>query len=148
MASKAFERKIRGGKIPSHEKNKREYCYCLKQVACENGRNREKAAKLISGSGGLVTALAPVLRDRGGVWIGWDGNTGKQSHTKLFKNKSLEIGYSLKPLALSDQEVTRYYEGFSNGTVWPLFHDFLSVANLIKTIGICTVPLIKSLPRL
>ena len=27
------------------------------------------------GSGGLVTALLPVLRDRGGVWIGWSGIT-------------------------------------------------------------------------
>jgi trehalose 6-phosphate synthase len=84
-----------------------------------------KAAKLISGSGGLVTALAPVLRDRGGIWIGWDGNTGSQSHAKLFKNKSAEIGYSLRPLALNEKEVTRYYEGFSNTTLWPLFHDFL-----------------------
>ena len=25
------------------------------------------------GSGGLVTALLPVLRDRGGTWIGWPG---------------------------------------------------------------------------
>jgi trehalose-6-phosphate synthase len=25
------------------------------------------------GSGGLVTALEPVLRERGGVWIGWPG---------------------------------------------------------------------------
>ena len=28
------------------------------------------------GVGGLVTALAPVLRNRGGVWIGWPGASG------------------------------------------------------------------------
>ncbi|HCU52790.1 MAG TPA: trehalose-6-phosphate synthase, partial [Gammaproteobacteria bacterium] len=27
------------------------------------------------GSGGLVTALLPVLRDRGGMWIGWPGTS-------------------------------------------------------------------------
>lgn len=84
-----------------------------------------KKVKLISGSGGLVTALAPVLRDRGGVWIGWDGHIGNRSHPELFKKKSVEIGYSLRSLALTNDEVKRYYEGFSNATLWPLFHDFL-----------------------
>jgi trehalose-6-phosphate synthase len=31
------------------------------------------------GSGGLVTALAPVLRDRGGLWIGWPGVCSQQT---------------------------------------------------------------------
>ena len=84
-----------------------------------------KKSKLTRGSGGLVTALAPVLRDRGGVWIGWDGNKGSQSHTELFKKESKNIGYSLRPLSLTTQEVEQYYEGFSNATLWPLFHDFL-----------------------
>ncbi|MCK5422942.1 MAG: trehalose-6-phosphate synthase, partial [Deltaproteobacteria bacterium] len=84
-----------------------------------------KKSKLTRGSGGLVTALAPVLRDRGGIWIGWDGNKGSQSHTELFKKESKNIGYSLRPLSLTTQEVEQYYEGFSNATLWPLFHDFL-----------------------
>lgn len=29
--------------------------------------------RITPGAGGLVTALLPVLRDRGGVWIGWPG---------------------------------------------------------------------------
>lgn len=81
--------------------------------------------KLIPGSGGLVTALAPVLRDKGGTWIGWDGDKSDRSHKNLFKRKSTEIGYSLRPLSLDPEEVNLYYEGFSNATLWPLFHDFL-----------------------
>ena len=84
-----------------------------------------KKLKLVSGSGGLVTALAPVLRDRGGIWIGWDGDKSSQSHTELFKKESIKIGYSLRPITLTSQEVEHYYEGFSNATLWPLFHDFL-----------------------
>jgi trehalose 6-phosphate synthase len=84
-----------------------------------------KKLKLIPGSGGLVTALAPVLRDQGGTWIGWDGDKSSQSHTELFKKESKKIGYSLKPISLTAKEVERYYEGFSNATLWPLFHDFL-----------------------
>lgn len=84
-----------------------------------------RKSKLIPGSGGLVTALAPVLRDQGGTWIGWDGDKSGQSHTELFKKESKKIGYSLRPLSLTTQEVEQYYEGFSNTTLWPLFHDFL-----------------------
>ena len=89
-----------------------------------------KKLKLMPGSGGLVTALAPVLRDRGGIWIGWDGNKKGQSHPELFKKESRKIGYSLIPLSLTPQDVQRYYEGFSNATLWPLFHDFLDLLRL------------------
>jgi len=84
-----------------------------------------KRLKLIPGSGGLVTALAPVLRDRGGIWIGWDGDKSGPSNTELFKKESTRIGYSLRPVSLTTQAVEQYYEGFSNATLWPLFHDFL-----------------------
>jgi len=84
-----------------------------------------KNFNLVPGSGGLVTALAPVLRDRGGIWVGWDGDKNGQSYSELFKKESKRIGYSLRPLSLTAQEVEQYYEGFSNATLWPLFHDFL-----------------------
>ncbi len=84
-----------------------------------------KKSELIPGSGGLVTALAPVLRDRGGIWIGWDGTTGGHFQKKLFQKESTRIGYRLIPVSLTSQQVELYYEGFSNGTLWPLFHDFL-----------------------
>ena len=84
-----------------------------------------KKSQLIPGSGGLVSALAPVLRNRGGIWIGWDGDKSGQSHKKLFKKESTRIGYSLRPISLASQEVEQFYEGFSNATLWPLFHDFL-----------------------
>ena len=84
-----------------------------------------KKSELISGSGGLVTAFAPVLRDRGGTWIGWDGITSGHFHKKLFLKESSRIGYRLIPVSLTNQQVELYYEGFSNTTLWPLFHDFL-----------------------
>ncbi len=80
---------------------------------------------LVPGSGGLVTALAPVLCDRGGIWIGWDGSTGGTSFADLFRKESSKVGYILKPISLTPEEVSQYYEGFSNATLWPLFHDFL-----------------------
>ena len=76
------------------------------------------------GSGGLVTALLPVLRDRGGVWIGWSGATGKSaSLDDAFGRVSRGTGFKLKPIALTAEEVDQYYHGYSNESIWPLFHD-------------------------
>ena len=79
------------------------------------------------GSGGLVTALLPVLRDRGGVWIGWPGTAKDVPNVaEFFRDASREAGYALKPLSLTQEEVDNYYHGYSNECVWPLFHDFQS----------------------
>ncbi|NLE11942.1 MAG: trehalose-6-phosphate synthase, partial [Actinobacteria bacterium] len=76
------------------------------------------------GSGGLVTALLPVLRDRGGIWIGWSGTTEQvPGITEIFHSASREAGYSLEPVHLSKEEMDGYYHGYSNETLWPLFHD-------------------------
>jgi trehalose 6-phosphate synthase/phosphatase len=86
------------------------------------------------GTGGLVTALAPVLRDRGGVWIGWLGVAEEDgldvtTSKRLLSDGGLKTGYSLHPVELTAEEVRRYYEGFSNEILWPLFHDLPSRCN-------------------
>lgn len=67
--------------------------------------------------GGLVSALEPVMRRHHGAWIGWNG--APDESLDPFEDN----GLSLVPLALSADEVEEYYEGFSNGTLWPLYHD-------------------------
>jgi trehalose 6-phosphate synthase len=79
------------------------------------------------GSGGLVSALAPVLSHRGGVWIGWPGLPLEKGGEweELLGGGGGESGYELIPVLLSKGEVHGFYEGFSNGILWPLFHDLL-----------------------
>jgi trehalose 6-phosphate synthase len=67
--------------------------------------------------GGLVTALEPMLRTRDGAWVGWPGIP--DADVEPLEND----GLSLYPVPLSADEVAEYYEGFSNATLWPLFHD-------------------------
>ncbi len=82
---------------------------------------------LSPGSGGLVTALLPVLRNRGGTWIGWPGTTQDVPGTaEFFRRASHEAGYTLEPVSLTQEEVDKYYHGYSNESVWPLFHDLQS----------------------
>ncbi len=70
--------------------------------------------------GGLVTALAPMLRSRGGAWVGWPGVADAAPEPFV------EDGLTLYPVSLSAQDVEDYYEGFSNGTLWPLYHDVVA----------------------
>jgi trehalose 6-phosphate synthase len=67
--------------------------------------------------GGLVSALQPIVRRQGGAWVGWTGQPGDAPEP--FDTD----GMHLHPVALSEDDVDRYYEGQSNGTIWPLFHD-------------------------
>lgn len=79
------------------------------------------------GSGGLVTALLPVLRDRGGVWIGWPGVADDVPDIKrILADAAGSIGYAFEPVILTQEEIDRYYQGYSNETIWPLFHDLQS----------------------
>jgi len=74
--------------------------------------------------GGLVSALEPVLRARGGTWVGWPG-------LALDEDEELPPGdepYRVAPVSLSENEVQRYYHGFANRTLWPLLHSMPGVA--------------------
>ena len=79
-------------------------------------------------SGGLVSALSPVLKERGGVWVGWPGSHDQAPVKKLLSGALDEVGYRVEPIMLSKQEVNEYYYGFSNATLWPLFHSLLGRA--------------------
>ena len=70
--------------------------------------------------GGLVTALEPVMRANDGAWIGWPGGTDETL------DPFVEDGLSLVPVSLTESEVEEFYEGFSNATLWPLYHDVVA----------------------
>ncbi|HZL75964.1 MAG TPA: trehalose-6-phosphate synthase [Propionibacteriaceae bacterium] len=70
--------------------------------------------------GGLVTAFEPVMRRRQGAWVGWHGAADEE--LEPFEHE----GLTLAPVPLSSSEVEDYYEGFSNATLWPLYHDAIA----------------------
>jgi trehalose 6-phosphate synthase/phosphatase len=75
--------------------------------------------------GGLVAALDPVLRRRGGVWVGWAGATREEIETAGGLDLPEAKGVRYHEVRLSAHEVVQYYGGFSNRTLWPLFHYFV-----------------------
>jgi trehalose 6-phosphate synthase len=70
--------------------------------------------------GGLVTAMEPIMRRHEGAWVGWDGGT--DAPDEAFDDN----GVHLVPVPLSAHDLEHFYEGFSNATLWPLYHDVVA----------------------
>ncbi|OMH24525.1 alpha,alpha-trehalose-phosphate synthase (UDP-forming) [Tersicoccus phoenicis] len=77
--------------------------------------------------GGLVTALAPVMAQADGAWVGWNGAVDEPL------DEFDHSGMHLVPVDLSQQEVELYYEGFANATLWPLYHDVIAPPEFHRT---------------
>ncbi len=73
--------------------------------------------------GGLVTALEPLLRKRRGAWIGWAGLA--EDDVDTIDEPIIEEDLRLQRVRLSAEDIAQYYEGFSNATLWPLYHDVI-----------------------
>ncbi len=86
-----------------------------------DGRSTAKVS-----SGGLVSALEPLLREHGGLWVGSAGTTDSPEIRAELEAATREHDYRYAPLFLTPEEEANFYEGFSNEVLWPLFHDLQS----------------------
>ena len=77
--------------------------------------------------GGLVTALAPMMTKSDGAWVGWHG--APDETVRPFSHE----GMDLIPVQLSSDDVELFYEGFSNATIWPLYHDVIAPPEFHRT---------------
>ena len=86
----------------------------------------ERGFSLRQNVGGLATAIGPYHKaHRDCLWVGWSGiDLDKYDDEQI---RSIREAYARRrcvPLFLAHDEVAGYYSGFSNDTLWPLFHDF------------------------
>ncbi len=76
-------------------------------------------------SGGLATAMGPILKGSGGLWIGWPGDDGTLDPAERDRIlHSGSEGYRYVAAELEPGKAQAFYEGYANQTVWPLFHYF------------------------
>ena len=74
--------------------------------------------------GGLATGLKGEL-EKEGLWFGWSGLSKERMKDQYQSIKDkLFSSYHCVPVSLSDRDIKLFYEGFSNQTIWPLFHYF------------------------
>ncbi len=77
---------------------------------------------VVESTGGLATALRGPHARMESLWIGWPGDTSRLDATQL---EALEKGLAAlrtKAVYLTPTETAHFYDGFSNGVLWPLYH--------------------------
>ncbi|KQB86230.1 alpha,alpha-trehalose-phosphate synthase (UDP-forming) [Corynebacterium lowii] len=83
-------------------------------------RAEDGSPRWVPSPGGLVAALSPVLESQQGCWVGWPGVIDEAPEP--FRT---DEGVLLYPVTLSAEDYRDFYEGFSNATLWPLYHDLI-----------------------
>ncbi len=79
--------------------------------------------------GGLATGLSSFYKKYDGAWIGWPGlNLESVKGSKDSIVTKLVMDYSCFPVFCTKNDFSKYYHGFSNKTIWPLFHYFVQYA--------------------
>ncbi|MBC9933309.1 bifunctional alpha,alpha-trehalose-phosphate synthase (UDP-forming)/trehalose-phosphatase [Chitinophaga qingshengii] len=71
--------------------------------------------------GGLATGLGSIYRDGNNIWLGWPGLEIEDPKQQEKITKQLRQ-MNLMPVFLTQDEINNFYEGFSNETLWPVFH--------------------------
>ena len=99
-------------------------------------KGRKGAYAWEKSTGGLITAMEPILLRRSGTWIGWDGQVSEDPEGEQMrlldvteikvknKKRKQEGSYTIGCVPISEKEVVEYYNNFSSGTLWGLFHYF------------------------
>jgi trehalose 6-phosphate synthase/phosphatase len=81
----------------------------------------------VRSSGGLASAMNPLLGKTGGDWIGWAGGGGGQDSEA---RRAILAEWAEKEhcfaVDLPEDVATGFYEGYANQTLWPVFHNFPS----------------------
>jgi len=76
-------------------------------------------------TGGLATGLRGPHQKNGGLWVGWPGDVSNVGPDQRESLDQRLVEQRAVPLHLTDEEHERYYQGFANGVLWPLFHYLL-----------------------
>lgn len=108
------------GTEPASTETAAEFVVVANRLPVDLERGTDGTQRWTQSPGGLVAALEPFLRARKGAWVGWPGVPD------IDVDEFSDDGLVLHPVTLTSTEVREYYEGFSNATLWPLYHDVVA----------------------
>ena len=83
-------------------------------------------------AGGLAVALDGLMEKRGGMWFGWSGIVSPNATSTPVKVAHHD-GVDYATTDLTAEEHDRYYNGFSNGVLWPLLHSMTDLIQYDRT---------------
>ncbi|MBW1715161.1 MAG: bifunctional alpha,alpha-trehalose-phosphate synthase (UDP-forming)/trehalose-phosphatase [Deltaproteobacteria bacterium] len=87
---------------------------------------KKKGLYFHQSAGGLATGLGSFYKSYNSLWIGWPGITWDKTSEEERKDIEAKLisKFNCYPVFLSQNHIEKYYYGFSNRTLWPLFHYF------------------------
>jgi trehalose 6-phosphate synthase/phosphatase len=93
-------------------------------------RLEEDHVKVVRSIGGLATGLKGLHESSGSLWLGWPGDV-----EHFDEEQRADLAWHLAerrtvPLYLTREQIRAFYEGFSNGVLWPLFHYLIDKVRL------------------
>jgi trehalose 6-phosphate synthase/phosphatase len=89
-------------------------------------RKRQQGLEFEPSSGGLATGLGSLRDEFETAWIGWPGRVDPADRKEA--EARLASGFGCHPVFMPEILIQKYYEGYSNRAIWPIFHSFASVA--------------------
>src|SRR5690606_12134218 len=100
---------------------------------------QDGATSFLPSAGGLATALSSYLERKRAedpdfecLWVGWPGAEVDEGEREEVRKRAL-AEYQSVPVFLGSDDVQQFYDGFSNSTLWPVFHYFPSYAQYSET---------------
>lgn len=93
-------------------------------------RDERGLVRLVPSSGGLATALRAPHEQSGGLWFGWAGDLEGASAGERNEIEAELRRLRAVPITISQREIAHYYDGFSNGVLWPLLHYLIDKVRL------------------
>jgi trehalose 6-phosphate synthase/phosphatase len=91
-----------------------------------NVQQTEKGLSFQASAGGLATGLSSLRGQFETRWVGWPGPVHKNNWREVEDRLINELQYH--PVFMSERLIQKYYEGYSNRTIWPIFHSFPAYA--------------------
>jgi len=73
-------------------------------------------------AGGLAVGVFGALKDAGGVWFGWSGDVVSETVANAGPTLEQDGAVTFATVGLTRKDYDQYYRGFSNATLWPVFH--------------------------
>jgi trehalose 6-phosphate synthase/phosphatase len=83
--------------------------------------------------GGLTTALRSLQTEKEVVFFGWPAYSPENRSEQELIISTLKEEHNCLPVFLNRRQVDKYYYGFANRTLWPLFHYFTSYCTFEKS---------------
>ncbi|HZI79132.1 MAG TPA: bifunctional alpha,alpha-trehalose-phosphate synthase (UDP-forming)/trehalose-phosphatase [Vicinamibacterales bacterium] len=82
--------------------------------------------EVVPSAGGLASGLRGYYQSAAATWIGWPGPMSPAASRGGRRSLEAQLSaHNLKLVDLDQRDVEEYYDGFSNGVIWPLFHYLL-----------------------